>query len=188
MMRMLHLGGMEVLADEGHLDKMNEFAVHGDFELLGKHLHKIKKWKPAYTAGKAIKIVSPFIMKYCPTDRPIRVIFMLRDLNEVVASLLAMRVLWEYEPSEAIADSLHFLDENSVPVKYIRYADLFAYPRTTATEVLDWIGLDLDIDKMVTAIDKDHRKDVSGDLVTYSQFTKALVNDAYVVDLKEESK
>lgn len=188
MMRMLYLGGMEILADKGHTQGKNEFAPHGDFELMGQSLHTIKNSLASDTAGKAVKVVSPFIRKHCPTDRSVRVVFMLRDINEIVASLLAMKVVWEWDPGESVADAREFLDENSIPVKYVRYADMFAYPRATAVDVTDWLGLELDIDKMVTAVDQNHRKDVKSGLVMYHHFTKALVDDAIVVDLKGESK
>lgn len=196
MMRMLHLGGIEVIADPGHMNGRHEFDPYGDFELVDKELDSFKERTPDSTAGKAVKLIAPLVPKLCPTDRDIRVIFMLRDPNEIVAALLAMRVVWEWTPQEAVAYARNFFTHHDIPVKYIQYADMLGYPRTTALTVSDWLSMDAKGDtiiKMASAVDKNARTKIEGDggqkrLVTY-QFDRALVNDRVEIDLRKgESK
>lgn len=195
MMRMLHLGGIEVFAEEDHQSGRHEFDPYGDFELVGENLSKFKQRSPESTAGKAVKIIAPLIPEACPIDRPVKVIFMLRDYNEIIASLLAMRVVWEWTPPDAVKYARDFLEFHNIPTKYIWYADMFSYPRTTALAISDWLGLDADeevLANMAGAVDRKARTRIEGKsgrkrLLTY-KFDRALVDDKFEISLKEGSK
>lgn len=195
MMRMLHFGGMEVLTEQDRQHGKHEFDPYGNYELAGENLFRFREWDPEDTYNKAVKIVAPFIPEVCPIDRPVKVIFMLRDHNEIIASLLAMRVVWEWSPSEGVKYARDFLEEHDIPTKYVQYADMLTYPRSTAQSVADWIGLNIDdttLTHMASAVDKKARTRIKGKggqkrLVTY-KFDRALVDDRFVVDLKEENQ
>lgn len=190
MMRMLELGGIPILADEDHREGRHEFDPYGDQELVGEDLKNVKNMELASTQGRAVKMVTPFIYHTCPLDRPVKVIFMLRDPREIVASLLAMRTVWEWDPIESVAHARQFLEAHNIPIQYIQYTDMLTFPRTTALMIERFLDRRMDVDEMVKAVDKDARKKIKGEggqdrLVTYN-FTKALVDDMMIVDLKEE--
>lgn len=192
MMRMLHLGGMEVIADDGRMEAKHEFDPYGNYEIAGQTLFRFRETSPEETAGKAVKIVAPFIPEVCPLDRPIRVIFMTRDPNEIVASLLAMRVVWEWSPQEGVECASDFLKNHKIPVKYFSYSDMLRFPKTTALMVEEWLNRGLDIGEMAKAVDQKPREAVKGEggqkrLVTY-EFDRALVDDRMEVDLHKEEK
>lgn len=191
MMRMLYQGGIEVIAEEHLKSGLNEFDPYGNFELEGKNLAEFTERTPESTSGKAVKIVSPLIPEVYPIDRSTKVLFMTRDPNEIVASMLAMRVLWEWTPQDATKYAREFFDYHEIPVKYIKYTDMLSYPRTTAFTVESWLERKLDIKEMVSVVDRKARTRVKGDggqkrLVTY-HVDRALVDDQYEVSMKEES-
>lgn len=195
MMRMIVGGGIEPIAEADHQEGRHEFDPYGDYELVGKNLTNFPDSDPEYTQGKVVKIISPLIPEICPIDRPVKVIFMLRDYNEIIASLLAMRTVWEWTPPEAVKYARDFLEYHEIPVKYIWYADMLSYPRTTALGIAEFIGLDTSddiINSMAAAVDRGARTKIEGDggqhrLVTYN-FDRALVDDQFEINLKGESK
>ena len=158
MMRMLHNGGMEVLADETQMVSRNEFAPYGSFEF--ENIEKeLQTHDAGWTAGKAIKIVTTY-MEWWPIDRPTVAIFMTRDMNEIVASLLAARTVWGDAPDGSVRRANELLKEYSIPTHYVNYRHMMQYPRTTAVGVNDFLDMNLDIDRMKEAVDRKPREKV----------------------------
>jgi len=84
MMNMLQAGGVPIQTD--NLKKANPDNPAGYFEM--ERVKKIPEGDTAWLSkhhGKAIKIVSPLI-PYLPDDLEYKVIFMQRDLDEILAS------------------------------------------------------------------------------------------------------
>ena len=174
MMRMLHFGGIKVLADKKRVETpTNDIGnTHGDYELedLGATLPKLS---PEATAGKAVKIVAPYI-HYLPLDRPVKVIFMVRDLHEIIASLMAMRVIWEHTPDEAIEYARKFLTHNSILTKYVQFNDFRNFPGSTALGIEEFVGRELDLFAMKEAMDAGARN------------KKTLLNNSNILQFKAE--
>lgn len=112
-MRMLGAGGMPMLTDE--VRGADDSNVHGYYELetvkhlLNRHEAHDTVWlKPA--SGKAVKIVS-FLLTWLPETYDYRVIFMRRDLDEVVASQHAMLARAGELEESADADRLRAMYE-----------------------------------------------------------------------------
>ena len=86
-MQMLAAGGMPVITDgERAADEHNP---RGYFELEAvKHTRTDHSWL-ALASGKAVKVIH-LLLPHLPLDREYRVIFMQRDLVEVIASQRAM--------------------------------------------------------------------------------------------------
>lgn len=83
MMAALQAGGLEPLTDGAR--PADEDNPHGYYELEAvKRLSQDCSWLPQ-AVGCAVKIVSPLLFDL-PADRPYRVVFLLRDLDEVLAS------------------------------------------------------------------------------------------------------
>ena len=160
LMRMLEGGGFKVLAGKKTKVAKDEYHPYGYYEMnnVGKFL---KASKPKVTAGKVIKVVAPYV-HYLPGNRPLRVIFMLRDETEIISSLLAMKTIWNHRPSKTVAIARQYLEERKIPTKYIQYNDMVKYPKTTALMISDFLGKELDVDLMAKAVDPEARKKVRG--------------------------
>ncbi len=158
MMRMLLYGGIEVVADEALKKAQNEFDPYGSFELenVGQTLNDAL---PGDQEGKAIKVVTPYV-SFIPLNRPFKVIFMLRDLTEIIASLAAMQVVWEHSPDESISYARYFFEQNNIPVHYVKYKEMVKYPRATAIGIKNFLGKEFkfNVDAAIKAVDPNARK------------------------------
>ena len=155
MMRMLSLAGIEVIADEQMTQPQHKHDPYGCLEMknVGKEVQALSE---AETANKAVKIVCPYAT-WIPVDRPVKAIFMQRDVNEIVTSLLAMKNIWDEDIVESIAWTRGYLKYNEIPTQIVKYIDAIKYPKATARLVSEFLGADLDIDTMAKAIDRDAR-------------------------------
>jgi len=194
MMRMLSLGGLSPIADERFMESQNKFDAYGAVEKENVAKAMVDMG-PDETNGKVVKIVTPHIT-WLPLDRPLKVVFMLRDLTEVVASLLTMQTIWEVSPDESVAHARRFIEEYALDVHYVQYHEMVKYPRSTAIGVNEFLGLDLDIDKMATAVDPKARgkgKDTGvrdwPDLITYGfkEMAVEYYNTRKFLSVKEEA-
>jgi len=87
MMRMLEAGGIPVLADG--LRRADEDNPHGYYEFERvKQLREDKAWLPE-ARGRVVKMVSALLPEL-PAEHRYRVIFMERDMTEMLASQRAM--------------------------------------------------------------------------------------------------
>jgi hypothetical protein len=87
MMQMLQAGGMQVLTDGRR--EPDESNPRGYFEHEGvKHGRKDLSWLEQ-ARGKTVKVIHLLLLQL-PLDRNYRVVFMLRNLEEVIASQRAM--------------------------------------------------------------------------------------------------
>jgi len=155
MMRMLRLGGIEVIADEQMMEPQHKHDPYGCLEMknVGTQLRALSKEE---TADKAIKIVCPYAT-WIPIDRPVKAIFMQRDVNEIIASLLAMKNIWDEDIVECIARTRGYLKYNDIPTQIVKYSDAIKYPNATARLVRGFLGARMDVDTMAKAIDRDAR-------------------------------
>ena len=158
MMRMMYLGGFDILASKRSQEKQDEFSPYGVFE-LDFVKDEIRKNDPEWLSGKVLKLVSPYI-RHLPKRDNYKVIFMLRDENEIISSLLAMRTIWEDVPSECNAWALEFLKRHNIPVLKIQYREMVQYPKTTAMQIGDFLEVEVDFDAMAKAVDRNPRKRV----------------------------
>ena len=155
MMRMLALGGIEVIADEHKLDPQHKHDPYGCHEMqdVGNELKQLSKEE---TINKVVKIVCPYATWF-PIDRPLKAIFMLRDLNEIVSSLLAMKSIWDEDIAGSIAWTRGYLKHNETPTLFVQYREVLKYPKATALGIQDFLDADLDVDAMAKAVDRDAR-------------------------------
>ena len=156
MMRMLHLGGMTVVADA---DKAGETKgkkgnKYGSYEVLDF------RWfvaNPRQAAGTAVKIVTQYInvLEALIEETPLtfKAIFMQRSLDAIQRSLKELDHVWDPPPHESIALGRKVLEHYSIPTLYVKYADALEYPWATCLSVQQFIGKDLDLQKMMEAID-----------------------------------
>ena len=160
-MKMLHAGGLEVMTDG--LRAADESNPKGYFELEAvKELDKSGNLAWLKDArGKVVKIIS-FLLTWLPEQHDYRVVFMQRDLHEVLASQNKMLVQRSEAPGTPEEDErmrqqyekhltkVHrFLaSRRCFSVLRVDYRSALERPREEAQRMNEFIGGGLDIDRM----------------------------------------
>ncbi len=164
-MGMLEAGGLAIVtdglraADASNPKGYYEFERVKDLDKSGDHA-----WL-ADARGKAVKIIS-FLLTHLPESYDYQVIFMQRDLDEVLASqntMLAsrgeaggaddtrMRALYE----EHLAQVERFMKNRSCfSTLNVPYAHVVAEPRAEAARISAFVGGRLDVEKMAAVADR----------------------------------
>jgi Sulfotransferase domain len=165
MMRMLEAGGVPLMTDD--VRGADESNLRGYFELaavkdLGTSADR--RWLSA-ARGKALKVVSPLVEHLPPTCN-YQVLFMLRDLDEVIASQNRMLAL-AGEPAGATAHLraqyrnhvqrvLRLVDRRSGFVTLlVEYADVLRRPVDEASRIQAFLHRRLDVPAMAAAVDEE---------------------------------
>ncbi len=163
MMRMIERGGMEVLTD--HLRKADKDNPRGYYEFERvKQLKRDTSWLPD-AEGMAVKIISQ-LLQYLPSNYSYKVIFMRRQMEEILASQERMLVR-RGEETDKIADEKlaalfqqhlervqTWLDgQPNLDVIYVSYNRVLESPRDEARRVNAFLGQDLDVDAMASVVD-----------------------------------
>jgi hypothetical protein len=172
-MQMLQAGGMPCLVDgareadennpRGYYELDAVKRLHSDASLLGE------------AVGKAVKIVAPLLPRLpAGTGIPFRIVFMERDIGEVLASQAAMLARLGKEPSSASADAMKSsyakllgqvnaeLGTRRIPTLVIPHREAIANPREVAERLNRFCGGTLDEAAMVAAVDSTlHRTKIS---------------------------
>jgi len=162
MMQMIEAGGMQVLVD--NVRRADEDNPRGYYEF-----EPVKKTKEdpswlAGAAGKAVKMVYRLLYDL-PRDRQYRVVFMQRDLAEVVASqelMLARQAgggdgLAPAQAVELFRSQLRRFElwaarQPHLAVLTVNYADAIADPLREAGRVAAFLGGGLDAAAMAAAV------------------------------------
>lgn len=161
MMKALEAGGLPPVADgirEADIDNPN-----GYYEFERAKLIKDDAAWLADTAGKVVKMVSQLLFDL-PTDRKYKVVFMRRELREVLASQQKMldRRGEDQGPGDTdmkrmfvshLAEMEGWLrKQNHIEVLYVSYNRMLKEPRKNAQRVADFVG-GLDVDAMAAIVD-----------------------------------
>ena len=164
-MQMLAAGGYPVTTDG--VRTADEDNPKGYFEEERvKELHKDevgRDWVRG-TRGRAIKVIS-FLLKYLPQDNNYKVIFMRRDLGEVLASQSKMLDRLG-EPNESSDDDMlalwkdhlwkvNYLLKHAPHMDFIEvlYSDAVSDPLREVTRIRDFLGTSLDLKEMAGVVD-----------------------------------
>jgi len=175
-MRMLEAGGMPIVADG--LRKADDDNPRGYFEFEPvKHLHTHPGadvdlvWLAA-ARGKAVKIIS-FLLTWLPETYDYRVLFMHRDLREVVTSqetMLERRGESASGPAKSAAETITIYEDHLAQVERflarracfttlgVDYAAVLANPRDEATRMGEFLGGRLDVTAMAAAVEPTLRR------------------------------
>ncbi len=167
MMQMLAAGGIEVLTD--HLRQADTDNPRGYFELEPvKALAEADDTSWLHAAhGKAVKIISN-LLQYLPADNTYKVLFMERNLQEVLAS--QKRMLEHLgKPLDAAGDTAleaqyirhlgqvkaWLREQSHIDVRYIRHAEVLADPQAVAERIEVFLGQPLQVEAMVAEVQPD---------------------------------
>jgi hypothetical protein len=162
-MQMIHVGGIPALTDGQRTS--DDSNPRGYFELERvKQLKQDKSWLDD-AAGKVVKVIH-LLLAELPDDRPYRVVFMQRDLREVVQSQATMlarsgRTGGQLAPERLIAvyeQQLKTVEQwlaarPNFSVLRVPYAQLVSDPAGVVPTVNAFLGGTLDEARMRAAVD-----------------------------------
>ena len=163
-MKMLDAGGLSVIQDGIRAaDEDNPKGYFEDERIKDLANMADKSWFRDLR-GRVVKVVSS-LLQYLPDDNFYRVVFVRRDLHEVLASQQKMldrreennrtedeAMLKMYEQHlEKIQFQLRFREY--FDVLYLNYRDVLADPQREAERLNDFFGGRLDVDAMAAVVD-----------------------------------
>lgn len=164
-MRMLELGGLETVTDgERSADEDNPRGYWEDERVKELDKEGVDASWLRSARGRAVKIIS-FLLKDLPGDNNYKVLLMRRDLDEVLASQRKMlerrnetaetddermRELWENHLWR-----VGYLLRNRPQFEWIElgYADVLADAHAQARRIAEFLGMDLDTERMASAVE-----------------------------------
>ncbi len=164
MMKMLEAGGLTPLTDNRRVaDEDNPKGYYEDERI--KRLAKDASWL-GEARGKVVKVVSP-LLKHLRSEFRYRVVFVRRDMAEVLASQRQMLVR-RNQPTDAVSDDQmtaaygkHLAgieawlgEQPNIDVLYVTYKDVVAAPAEHAERINQFLGRRLDTASMVAAVDR----------------------------------
>ena len=178
-MRMLEAGGVEVLTDGVRAADQHNPNGYYELERVARlNADEDRSWLNE-ARGKAIKIVSG-LLTYLPESNDYQLIFMHRNLDEVIKSQNAMllhrgqsigtasheevRALWENHLKRVKS---FLADSRTFQVLDVEYARTLTAPEEAAARMGHFLGRELNLAKMAAVVDRQlylHRSsDGSGD-------------------------
>ncbi len=160
MMQALHAGGMEALSDGKR--KSDENNPKGYFEIDEvKSLHKDNSILDKAN-NKSLKVVAP-LLKFIKPEYNYKVIFMLRDIDEIIlsqkkmlgrenkATRMGLKESLQAEVRKAQAWAKH---EPGVDILYLNYTDVINQPELDFKKVSDFLNNKVNAKNMTAAVDK----------------------------------
>ena len=165
MMKVLVEGGLSVVTDE--IRGADEDNPNGYFELeVVKQMSEGKLEWLAEAGGKVVKVISA-LLEHLPSEYTYRVIFMEREIKEILASQKKMLAHRNEEPrvdDEEIEAQFRkhlsvvkpwLVRQPNMEVLYVNYNEMMRDAAPFCKRVVDFLGLPLDIERMVSVPSKD---------------------------------
>jgi hypothetical protein len=165
MMRMLEAGGVPVMSDGARTADVDNPKGYYELERI-KHLEKeMDKTYLHEARGKAVKVIS-FLIKHLPDEHDYRVVFMRRDLDEVLVSQKKMIDRLASADAAADAEVMKEAFRNDIArvrvfcrtrpnfeLCEVQYKEAIADPAAACRRVSAFLGDRLDEAAMRAAID-----------------------------------
>jgi hypothetical protein len=165
MMKMLDAGGIWPLTDEIRTADKDNPKGYYEYERVKKLDEGDTEWVEQ-AQGKAVKVISA-LLKYLPQDYTYKVIFMLRNMDEILASQRQM-LMRRGEPSDSVSDEelaelfrkhlaqiQAWIDEQpNAEAIYVSYNEVVEDPLEQARTVNRFLGDRLDVEHMVQVVDE----------------------------------
>jgi hypothetical protein len=165
MMNMLAAGGLDILSDGQRAADVDNPKGYFELERIKNLEKETDKSYLRAARGKAVKVIS-FLIKDLPDENDYRVLFMRRDLDEVLASQQKMIDRLESSDSEADAAAMKEAFRNDIArvrvlcrmranfaLCEIHYKDAVADPAAASRAVNAFLGGRLDEGAMRAAVD-----------------------------------
>jgi predicted AlkP superfamily phosphohydrolase/phosphomutase/tetratricopeptide (TPR) repeat protein len=160
MMQMLDQGGLEGLTDKKRKADDSNPKGYYEFEPV-MAIHKDNSWLHK-AKGKSVKIVAP-LLKFTDPQYRYKIIFMTRNIDEVIASQQKMRKknteVFPVSLYNSYHKQLEFIEkwkenEPGVELIYIDYKDVLDNPGESLDKIVSFIGMELDKAEMAKCIDR----------------------------------
>lgn len=164
MMKMLEAGGIPPLTDEIREADTDNPRGYYEFERVKKLDKGDTAWLPQ-AKEKAVKVISA-LLKDLPDTYDYKIIFMQRHMPEILASQRKMLVhrgeddkrmdderMAELFERHLDAVRQQLAQRKNVDVLYVHYSEALQDPQTAAEAVAQFLGRELDIERMVGVVD-----------------------------------
>lgn len=164
MMSMLAAGGLDVLTDQLRTADDDNPVGYFEFEDVKKLINGENSWL-SKSNGKAVKVIST-LLPYLPDGYYYRIIFMRREMGEVLASQRKMLINRGEDPDKIsdaqiaevfqknLQQTEHWINSQAHATRInINYKQLIANPRPLVAEINAFLGGGLDESKMLAVID-----------------------------------
>jgi hypothetical protein len=165
LMNMLDAGGMEIMTDSERVADIDNPKGYFEYERVKDLEKETDKSYVREGRGKVLKVIS-FLIKDLPDDNDYQVIFMRRDLEEVLASQNKMIQRLGTEDSTAAEEAMKEAYRNDIvrtrllcknrpnfELIEVHYKTTVEEPSSTANSVNTFVGVHLDETAMRAAVD-----------------------------------
>jgi hypothetical protein len=175
MMKMLAAGGVPVMTDSVRTADENNPKGYFEYEAVKEMGDGDTSWMEA-ALGKALKVIS-YLLDKMPSGYPYKVIFMQREIAEVLASQKRM-LEREGKPDDRVSDdemqalySKHLENvmawlsrQPNMEVHFTSYNEILNDPRPKVEALRSFLGMELDAQAMVNVVDKALYRERSHDM------------------------
>jgi hypothetical protein len=158
MMKILQAGGLEPITDSIRTADDDNPNGYFEFERVKQMTAGDRAWLDE-AGGKVVKVISA-LLEHLPSDRSYKIIFMEREIKEVLAS--QKKMLDNRGETSAISDEemaeqyrLHLkavkpwlARQPHMEVLYVGYNSMMSDPEPLCKCVIEFLGLPLDLEKM----------------------------------------
>lgn len=165
MMRMLEAGGVAPVVDGERKANADNPMGYYEFEPV-KALKEDSSWVAGST-GQAVKVIYKLVYDL-PNNVPYRIVFMQRDIEEVLSSQEKMMRRDGLDPDTIGRDLLFNLFQTDVmdfrrwaevqgniQIMYADYRRMIDEPEEMSRHIAEFLGEDLDIQAMASVVDPD---------------------------------
>ena len=165
MMSALQAGGMTLLVDQIRKADANNPKGYYEFERVKKLPKGDTGWLKL-ARGKAVKIISA-LLEYLPPDDEYQIIFMERDLDEVLSSQQRMLERNGRENDHPVSDEeiresyqAHLVQVRSfidtrhwIQSLFVSYNDILSHPHEAFLKIADFLDEDVDPNRMALVVE-----------------------------------
>ncbi|MBS3782484.1 MAG: sulfotransferase [Candidatus Thermoplasmatota archaeon] len=165
MMQMLDEGGIEPLTDKERGPDEDNPKGYYEYERV-KQLPDYTEWLEE-AKGKSVKVLGELI-KHLPGDYYYKIVFMERNLDEIIESQTKMLERKGEDPDDISKDELRETFKNyrkilkqqisaspNMEVIYVSYNDIMSHPEPVVESISAFFEGELDTTEMLSVIDED---------------------------------
>jgi len=158
MMKMLEAGGLKLVTDSIRSADEDNPNGYFEFERVKQMTAGDRAWLDE-TGGKVVKVISA-LLEHLPADRHYKVLFMEREIKEVLASqkkMLDHRGEASRVSDEEMAEQYRvhlkavkpwLARQPHMEVLYVGYNSMMSDPEPLCRRVVEFLGMPLDLEKM----------------------------------------
>lgn len=164
MMQMLEAGGIPIVTDNIRKPDTDNPRGYYEFEKVKKIKEDVSWLEDCY--GKVFKMVSMLLYEL-PNDKKYKIVFMKREMKEMLASQRAMLQRLKQESPDVSDDEMaqkfekHLREiekwlkkQNNIEVIYVKYNDVIENPYQNAKKINQFMGGWMNVEKMAGVVEK----------------------------------